>query len=326
MEYEKVAVSLEISQARARISDLLLEIDRITLQANPQIKAEYASKIGYLENDLLKWQLAARRARRRCTLAQAKANAGQTISSDEFEVQLDAELSEWETLLAQSTSEFLRTIELVSGSKPLSPMEARELKHLHRELIMRLHPDLHPDQSEDAARFFMVAQSAYERGDLDMLRSILVATEGMNCGYPDASQLSEAEAATALAAIGAGSIIAAADAAGASLSVPMPFQNRIVLIEHARIAGTARIRDIDKISESLAMGAALSLEREPGNLADCWAIKVASGGSPIGYVPADCNEILARLMDGGKALSASLTGKETTGKWTRLYMEVSLDD
>jgi len=31
-------------------------------------------------------------------------------------------------------------------------------------------------------------------------------------------------------------------------------------------------------------------------------------------------------MDGGKALSAKLTGKEKLGKWNKLHMEVSLDD
>ena len=115
-----------------------------------------------------------------------------------------------------------------------------------------------------------------------------------------------AGASSALATIGAGSLIAASDAAGAPLSVPIPFQNKIVLIEDTRIA--------------------VRLEREPGNLADTWAIRVFSGEQRIGYVPADCNEVLARLMDGGKALSAKLTGKEKVGNWNKLHMEVSLDD
>lgn len=40
----------------------------------------------------------------------------------------------------------------------------------------------------------------------------------------------------ALATIGAGGIMSAADAAGASLSVPIPFQSKIVLVEDARVA------------------------------------------------------------------------------------------
>ena len=130
----------------------------------------------------------------------------------------------------------------------------------------------------------------------------------------------------ALATIGAGGIISAADAAGASLSVPVPFQSKIVLIEDTRVAGTTHVRGIDEIVGKLEVGTALRFEREPGNLADAWAIRVFAGAERIGYVPADCNEMLARLMDGGKALSAKLTGKEKVGRWNKLHMEVSLND
>ena len=83
----------------------------------------------------------------------------------------------------------------------------------------------------------------------------------------------------ALATIGAGGIMSAADAAGASLSVPIPFQSKIVLVEDARVAGTTHIHGIDDIVGNLEAGASLRLEREPGNLADSWAIRVYAGES-----------------------------------------------
>lgn len=130
----------------------------------------------------------------------------------------------------------------------------------------------------------------------------------------------------ALSVISAGGLIAAADATGAPLSVPLPFQNKIVLLDEVRIAGTTHISGIDAIVEGLEAGADLRFVRDPKNLADSWAIKVYAGAARIGYVPADCNEILARLMDGGKALSGRLISKEKLGNWNKLYMEVSLDD
>lgn len=134
------------------------------------------------------------------------------------------------------------------------------------------------------------------------------------------------KSAAALVAIDAGALIAAADADGAALSVPMPFQSRIVLLDEVRVAGTMHIRDIDVLAERLEVDMSLRLEREPDNLADRYAIRVFADEERIGYVPADCNEVLARLMDGGKAISARLTGKEKLGGWNKLYMEVSLDD
>lgn len=193
MENSSATITTQIAEARARIAEILLEIDNITLQLNPQIEAEYATKIGYLENDLLKWQIAARRSRRRCQLAQARINAGLNFAEDQFEEQLDSELEEWDSLLAQNVQAFLRTVEKRSGRQAMSPIDAQELKTLHKQLIKRLHPDLHPGQPEETTRFFMVAQSAYEQGDLYTLRSIAVATEGM--GQPDnQSTLTEDEA------------------------------------------------------------------------------------------------------------------------------------
>lgn len=189
----RTTIEKEISEARARIADLLLEIDDIVLQVNPHIEAEYATKIGYLENDLLKWQIAARRSRRRFALAQARANSGMAFEADEFEAQLDEELAEWESLLAASVEAFLEAAERAAGSRPMSPSDARELKRLHRELIKRLHPDLHPGQPDEAVRFFMVAQAAYEKGDLDVLRSVAVATEGMG-GEDVVADMTEDEA------------------------------------------------------------------------------------------------------------------------------------
>ena len=193
MEEVRTGIATQIAEARERIEELLLEIDDIVLQVNPCIEAEYATRIGYLENDLLKWQIAARRARRRFALAQARANAGKAVAEDAFEEQLDAELADWEALLATSMQSFLQAAERLAGSKPLSPSEARELKRVHHELIKRLHPDLHPGQTCEEERFFKIAQAAYERGDLSMLCSIAVACEGMG-GEPDDSGLSEDEA------------------------------------------------------------------------------------------------------------------------------------
>ena len=188
----KAHIENEIYDTRARIADLLLKIDYIELQENPQIKTEYATKIGYLENDLLKWQIAARRAKRRFTLAQARINSGMSFKADEFEEQLNEELAEWENKLTKSIQDFLKLAERASSVQMLSPTQAREIKDLHRMIIKRLHPDLHPNLDPEAERFFHAAQNAYENGDLELLRSIAVATEGMEEEDP-ISYMDEAE-------------------------------------------------------------------------------------------------------------------------------------
>lgn len=46
----------------------------------------------------------------------------------------------------------------------------------------------------------------------------------------------------------------------------------------------------------------------------------------IRYVSCECNEFVARLIDGGKSVEGRLTDKEQIGSWTRLVMEVVLND
>ncbi len=121
-------------------------------------------------------------------------------------------------------------------------------------------------------------------------------------------------------------LVDAAVAQGAGLSIPMPFEQKITLIPDTRVAGTTHIDNIDEIVAGLKVDDELELLRERDNRIDAYAIRVRAHGVPIGYICADCNEILARLMDGGKKLSAKLTSIEKVGRWNKLGLEVYLDD
>ena len=124
----------------------------------------------------------------------------------------------------------------------------------------------------------------------------------------------------------AGQVLAAIHGVGA-IDVPAPLSAPILLLEHARVAGTAHARDIAAIVEELAPGDRLRFTREPSNLHDRWAIQVSDAhGRKMGYVPADCNQMLARLMDGGKQLYGVFTEAALKGEWHRVTMEVYLDD
>lgn len=110
------------------------------------------------------------------------------------------------------------------------------------------------------------------------------------------------------------------------LSAPMPFATTIVLHESVRIAGTTHVPNIDTLMDTIPQEAHLTFVREPANPADQWAIRVEHTGSKLGYVPADINELLARLMDGGKQVEGRLLDREQQGSWWKVHMEVVLVD
>lgn len=176
MDTCEAAIKERLDEVRQRVIEALLEIDNINLQVNPHILARYAKAVGYLENDLYKWQLRARRAKRRFALAQAQANRGEGIVGKAIEATLDDEFAEWEARLSARMTEQLELLEMIGTSRALSPSEARELKLLHRRLIKRLHPDLHPNLPDEAHRFFLIAQAAYESGDVSAMRAVDTAT------------------------------------------------------------------------------------------------------------------------------------------------------
>ena len=118
----------------------------------------------------------------------------------------------------------------------------------------------------------------------------------------------------------------AGDAGENPLSVGMPFPTTITLCEDIVVAGTTHVRGIDGILEGMQLPADVSLVRDVGNLHDRWAIKILHNGKRIGFVPCDVNEILARLMDGGKKLTGTVFEREALGRWNKLHMEVNLVD
>lgn len=133
-----------------------------------------------------------------------------------------------------------------------------------------------------------------------------------------------AEATTELSAIAQGQSLGLVGAS--TLSVPVPFESKIVLFESVRIAGTTHTPNINDVIDRIPEDALLRFVREPDNQADPWAIRVEYDGRKIGYMPADKNELIARLMDGGKTLHGSLLERSLQGNWWKVYMDVSLID
>ena len=110
--------------------------------------------------------------------------------------------------------------------------------------------------------------------------------------------------------------------------VPMPFVQELFLIE-CEIAGTGFVKNIVEKASALKEGEVVSLVREANNKYDPLAIRVDnSSGEKLGYVPRKKNEILARLLDGGKILYATVAEKEISGysNWVDITIKICMKD
>ncbi len=106
-----------------------------------------------------------------------------------------------------------------------------------------------------------------------------------------------------------------------------PFLQSICLSEDMLVAGTTHAKEIEEVVADLREGTRLRFERAVGNPHDKWAVEVFdSQGRRMGFLPADSNEMIARLMDAGKCIYGKHTYASKRGAWNRIHMEVYLDD
>lgn len=109
--------------------------------------------------------------------------------------------------------------------------------------------------------------------------------------------------------------------------VPAPFAKSICLSEDVLVAGTTHVADIEAVVECLKEGDRLRFVRAVDNLHDKWAVEIYDAQERrLGFLPADSNEMIARMMDAGKLIYGTFTYASKRGSWNRIHMEVYLDD
>lgn len=108
--------------------------------------------------------------------------------------------------------------------------------------------------------------------------------------------------------------------------MPTPYSHEIFLLE-TFIAGTSHVENMGELCRELAPEERLHLLRESKNEYDSNAIVVkTSDGAKLGYVPRVKNEVLARLLDGGKALYAVIQIIEPKDHWVRIVIKIFMQD
>ena len=106
---------------------------------------------------------------------------------------------------------------------------------------------------------------------------------------------------------------------------PMPFTKEIFLIA-CHVAGT-HYRNVRDFESELRIDDFLVLKREPENPHDPLAIAILDEkGRMLGYVPKAKNEVLARLMDGGKFVFGKLVSKGWMENWLKIEIRIFMRD
>ena len=110
---------------------------------------------------------------------------------------------------------------------------------------------------------------------------------------------------------------------GGSISIDV-FANEILVLKYI-VAGTS-FRKPKGVEENLFKKVKLEVKREKNNEFDEFAIALHFQDHKIGYIPRDKNEVIARLLDAGKAFFATIEAKEWEGNWLKIEVDVYLKD
>lgn len=102
------------------------------------------------------------------------------------------------------------------------------------------------------------------------------------------------------------------------------FKKEIMVLE-CMVAGTS-FRKLDKVEAELLSTVQLEMKREGKNEFDQFAIALYFKEIKVGYIPKEKNQVIARLMDAGKAFYSTIQAKEWEGNWLRLDVRVYMKD
>lgn len=175
---EQEGLREEIQRMRNRIVQLLQERDTLRLVECPGIEARYMTLIGALECQAFREEVAYRRTKRKMEMLQALANRREHIDEEKIEQLLDEQMAEYQQRLddrIEKLNDMVAGSGSASGDHGSAAGTEEEVRRLYHDIVKGLHPDLHPDQSDQDVEMFYRAQNAYESRDVKALRIIAEA-------------------------------------------------------------------------------------------------------------------------------------------------------
>ena len=175
----------EYERLQLEYAALVAERDELENLEGPRLIALYMEAVGQLQYEVLvlKYEIALLKQKR--DLLQAYKNRGEKADLNYVEEQVEATAETYNENIKREEEKIKQAKayfeEQKEEEKKNQEDEKREQRNLYRKLVHRLHPDLHPEQTEWEKELFLKVQDAYEKGDLERLREL---AQQLEAGMP----------------------------------------------------------------------------------------------------------------------------------------------
>lgn len=162
----------DLRMLSVRICELILLRDELTLRICHQLERDYQLIIGQLEYDAFLWRYRTMRLQSRLSLVQAALEADGCVFLPAIESRLDREYAPYEHQLGgrEARLEYAKECERETH---LSAVEEAELRRMYKEVVWKVHPEIHP-VSPSEKKLFLRAVRFYCEGDLPAMRSLVM--------------------------------------------------------------------------------------------------------------------------------------------------------
>lgn len=169
-------------------AELVLRREEMLNDEKPRLEAMYMDAIGQLlyEELCLQYDIALLKQQR--DDLQAYANRGEKPDLEAVEERVEESAKTYNDNLHEEEERIKKAKAFLEHHNKDDDLQRQkeymELKELYRKLVHRLHPDLHPDQTDWERELFLKVQKAYEDDDLQRMREL---DDELETGMPSAS-------------------------------------------------------------------------------------------------------------------------------------------
>ncbi|WP_409199294.1 hypothetical protein [Methanobrevibacter sp. DSM 116169] len=168
-EYEKL--SLELDEMKDKLTKKILEEHELYFHICKNIEADYMIRLGYIEYNIFEREVEIKMLQREIALIQKAINQDAEVDTKAIKKKIAMEYDDYLFELDKKASEFGALIRY-SKNDQLSDDENEKLKNMYKKLILKFHPDLNNNLTDEEKELFFKILHAYEAGDINILNLI----------------------------------------------------------------------------------------------------------------------------------------------------------
>ena len=175
----------EYERLQQEYAALVAERDELENSEEPRLIALFMEAVGLLQYEVLVLQYEIALLKQKRDLLQAYKNRGEKADLNYVDEQVEATAKTYNENIQREEEKIKQAKAYIEEQKEEEKKnqedDKHELRDLYRKLVHRLHPDLHPEQTEWEKELFLKVQDAYEKGDLERLREL---AQQLEAGMP----------------------------------------------------------------------------------------------------------------------------------------------